>query len=81
MIKKPVAIISAGYWFRIAVPVDKLSDIVNLLSGATRVDSAWVNDKNVWYKAENQTNLSIEIVDEILDAKPEEKKQEEEKAA
>lgn len=81
MSKKPVAIISAGYWFRIAVPIDKLTETVKMLTDAVKVDASWTGDKNVWYRAESQPNLTIEIVDEVLDTKPEEPKKDEAQAA
>ena len=79
--KKPIAIVSHGYWFRIAVPVEKLSEVITLLSSAQQVDSAWHNNTNVWYRKEHDTNITVEIVNEVLDAKPEEPVAEEKQAA
>lgn len=79
--KKPVAIISHGYWFRIAVPIEKLSEVVGLLSSCQQVDSAWHNNTNVWYRKERDQNITVEIVNEVLDTKPEEPVAEEKQAA
>ena len=78
--KQPVAIISAGYWFQIAVPLEKLSETVKLLTNAEQVDSKYIDNKQVFYR-KSKRQLTIEIVDSVLDQEPADPAKQEETAA
>ena len=78
--KQPVAIISAGYWFQIAVPLEKLSETVKLLTNAEQVESKYIDNKQVFYRKEAR-QLTIEIVDSVLDQEPADPPKQEETAA
>ena len=78
--KQPVAIISAGYWFQIAVPLEKLSETVKLLTNAEQVDSKYIDNKQVFYR-KSKRQLTIEIVDSVLDEEPVDPAKQEEIAA
>ena len=78
--KQPVAIVSAGYWFKIAVPLEKLSETVKLLTGAEQVDSKYIDHKQVFYRKDAR-QLTVEIVDSVLDQEPADPPNKEETAA
>lgn len=73
------AIVSLGYSTSFMVPLSDLSKLMEMLVSYPPVEYTWVNHKRVFYKT-NDRLPSVEIVNEVLDEKPEEPKAENEAA-
>lgn len=80
MKNQPIAIVSLGYWIKLAVPLKDLSKVTELLSSYDQVETSYVDGESVTYITDSPRKLSVDIVDAVLPVKPEEPAKEQEVA-
>lgn len=75
------AIVTLGWDFKYAVPVEKLSKFLEVIKDAVRVDQTYIGNgsgEQVAFKRPNPRQPTIELIDEILPEKPADEPEKEE---